>query len=186
MGSESGPSRYSFVQGGVSSKGAARQGSTLNMIISECFRGLHCSAGLSYNEAFREMQDRLEVRSRDPGNTMTNYRGRLGFSPSRLVGPPNHNICKSHVSKPTSTDYPEAGRVCRITAYDAMNDRMEPSALRCKNVAASHECITTLVAGGASSCLWNYAKSGIASSRVGGYCYLYEATYPSIGCSLCR
>ena len=36
------------------------------MVISECFRGLHFSAGLSYNEAFREMQDRLEVESRDP------------------------------------------------------------------------------------------------------------------------
>ena len=36
------------------------------MVISECFRGLHFSAGLSYNEAFREMQDRLEVKSRDP------------------------------------------------------------------------------------------------------------------------
>ena len=69
-------------------------------MISECFRGLHYSARLSYNEAFREMQDRLEVKESRPGNTMTNYRSRLGFCSRGLVGSPIHNICKSHVSKP--------------------------------------------------------------------------------------
>lgn len=66
-------------------------------MISECFRGLHYSAALSNNEAFREMHDRLEVevKSRDLGDNMTNYRGRLGFYAPAWLDLQNHNICKS-------------------------------------------------------------------------------------------
>ena len=68
------------------------------MVISECFRGLHYSAALSYNEAFREMQDRLEVKESRPGNIMTNYHGWLGFYPRAWLDLQFTNICKSHVS----------------------------------------------------------------------------------------
>lgn len=109
---------------------------------------------------------------------MTNYRGRLGFHPRAWLDLQITTFVSSHVSKPTSADYPEAGRVCRISAYDAINHGTERSALRCKNVAASHECIATLVAGAASSCLelrkkWNCVEYCRILLRVRGHIPLY-------------
>lgn len=101
------------------------------------------------NEAFREMQDRLELRGRDPVNIMTNYRGRVGFYAPAWLDLQFTTFVSPMYLKFNRDDSLQVHQVCRLhlrLMMPLMILGSDVRALRCNNVAASHECTATLVA----------------------------------------